>query len=115
MSLNADTARNTVRPGDLVVTDDGDVIRAAEVDGKEGFLGVQHVADGAIRELAAVPWEDVDKYHPREDTVDVATLLEHHASDDQDGADEIPDERVEETIPPTDDQEDDVDEDGGEA
>lgn len=81
MSLTPEQARNSVRPGDLVVTSDNDVVRAVAIltetgDVAEDGMKAARITTEGTEGIVPVEWADVEKYVPREDDTTVFDLLD---------------------------------------
>jgi hypothetical protein len=83
MTLDAETARNSLRPGDVVQDVGGSAYRVVDVDGDTSVF----VAWGPLeddrprRSLESLGWASLTEYAPRERADDVAAVVQ--AADSQ--------------------------------
>lgn len=78
--MNAETAKGSVRPGDVVVLDDVGPFRV--VDTRDSLLGYGplHADDESFARLS---WSDVDEYIPREYSESIDRFIDEWDPDEE--------------------------------
>jgi hypothetical protein len=79
MTLDAERMKNSVRPGDVVVTDSS-VVRAVERT-EEYLIGVGYTRNSLTEELHVYQWDSIHQYYAREQDFDPWVLVQLKQTD----------------------------------